>query len=623
MDNPLFEMEVQNWYVSGQDEPEGVYIKALKVWDDLDDFDGIRPESVQVKLSATVNGVTYTLPDGITNPITLSEDNDWNTGNKWYNLPVTDEAGHEISYSVEEVSVPDGYTCSTKVSENGTDKSYTFTNTHRPQGSGKITLQKNVIAPAGVTTPDTYYFIITDSDGHYWTDHSVSGPDGYYTAIPIPVNEATGTVEIEVPVGRYTVAEVRDGIQINGYSLTVTGEGTFDVRANQNEEVVITNQYDEQITPPDDKHIHIGLEKKWIDGDGNTTPPDGASATFVLHQQKSTKESGSTGNFTVYLYGPDITLLDTTKANAGDVIKLTYTSEDGKYPYTNISVLAGNYWSYIVNIGGNGEVTYDYKVQESDAVNKIIKLKIDNEQFLSECKVVPYWNNGGVTYTDYANTNYTQTVTLPASDGKWKYVFRNLVQEDENGNLYRYYITEESCTPAAVSTVFKDNLGADAAHAISTNGQTVEVTNTWKNQEPPPVQVLIEGRKELKNKVLEAKEFSFILQRVDEKLVSLSDAPVRTQNDEDGHFAFTELTFTYQDFMANRKDDGKAVFYYLVVEDIPDGVNASNIKDGIRYDDAKYLVTVTLTYDTKENQLEKQIYIQNITKDQTLMGLQA
>ena len=72
--------------------------------------------------------------------------------------------------------------------------------------------------------------------------------------------------------------------------------------------------------------------------------------------------------------------------------------------------------------------------------------------------------------------------------------------------------------------------------------------------------------------------------------------------------------------MANRKDAGKFVFYYFAVEDIPDGVNASSIKDGIRYDDAKYLVTMTLTYDTKENQLEKQIYIQNITKDHILVA---
>ncbi|MBR1900811.1 MAG: Cna B-type domain-containing protein, partial [Lachnospiraceae bacterium] len=160
MDNPLFEMQVQNWYVDGQDEPEGAYFKALKVWDDLDDFDEIRPESVTVRLQATVNGQEYALPSTISNPITLSEENEWNTGSAWYDLPIVDNNGNTIEYTVVEENVPEGYTCETTVSENGTDKSYTFTNTHRPQGSGTIKLKKVVDAPAGVEIPNTYYFVI-------------------------------------------------------------------------------------------------------------------------------------------------------------------------------------------------------------------------------------------------------------------------------------------------------------------------------------------------------------------------------------------------------------------------------------------------------------------------------
>lgn len=265
MDNPLFEMEVQNWYVAGQDKPEGAYVKALKVWDDLDDFDGIRPSSVTVRLSATVDGKDY--PDAIANvanPIELTASNGWTTGNAWYNLPELDPNGKKIEYTVEEVAVPEGYTCTTSISENGTDKSYTFTNTHRPQGNGKVKIKKVVDAPAGASVPSTYYFTIQDSDGKYWTSNGASTTAGYYTAVPVQTNSATGEVELELPVGKYTISEVRDGAEISGYTLTVTGEGTFEVHANQNQEVVVTNKYEE--SGPDGLYV----TKKWLASDGVT-----------------------------------------------------------------------------------------------------------------------------------------------------------------------------------------------------------------------------------------------------------------------------------------------------------------------------------------------------------------
>ena len=282
-------------------------------------------------------------------------------------------------------------------------------------------------------------------------------------------------------MGRYTINEVRDGIQINGYELTVTGEGTFDVKASQNEDVVVTNHYEERVEPPDEHHINIGLEKKWDDGSGNTTPPDGASAMFTVHQQKAEKQGGSTGQYTIELYDYNNALIDSIKSDAENTIIVSYTSSADKYPYTNCSVFTGNSWSYMATMGGNGEVQYSYTVKADHAANNIIKLRLDNN-IAGDCTVLPHFAGGAVSYSDYIDTSYIQMVILPVN-GSWSYTFRNLVQMDEDGNLYRYYITEDSCSPEAQETVFKDDIGNGNEHTINTTGQKVEVTNTYENEQ--------------------------------------------------------------------------------------------------------------------------------------------
>ena len=244
LDDPLNELRVQNLYREGQDEPEGAYIYALKVWDDLDNQDGIRPASVQVTLLA--NGEAYTA-DGVENPITLSETNDWNTGSNWYNLPIVDNEGHPVDYTVQEIDVPDGYTSTMTVSGAGAGKAYTITNRHRPEGIGTITLQKNVTAPAQANTPEKYYFTVKDSEGMYWSSTGTSGPD-YYTAVPIEIDAET-PITLTVPAGQYTVSEIREGIAVPGYTVTVTGEGNYSVTANENTTATITNIYTEQEQP--------------------------------------------------------------------------------------------------------------------------------------------------------------------------------------------------------------------------------------------------------------------------------------------------------------------------------------------------------------------------------------
>ncbi len=88
-------------------------VTAIKSWEDNNDQDGIRPESIQVQLYADA------APKG--DAVTLSEENDWTY--TWTGLDLK-SAGKEIKYTIDEVTVPDGYK---KTVVDGT-----ITNTHTP-----------------------------------------------------------------------------------------------------------------------------------------------------------------------------------------------------------------------------------------------------------------------------------------------------------------------------------------------------------------------------------------------------------------------------------------------------------------------------------------------------------
>ena len=89
-----------------------------KVWDDADNADKIRTDSVTVQLYA--NGE----PTGKT--IVLSNENSW--ADAFANLDAYDKDGNLIEYTISEEAIPAGYSAS--ISVDGT--SFTVTNTHTP-----------------------------------------------------------------------------------------------------------------------------------------------------------------------------------------------------------------------------------------------------------------------------------------------------------------------------------------------------------------------------------------------------------------------------------------------------------------------------------------------------------
>ena len=108
-------MDIKNTYT-----PNVTSVSVTKVWEDADNQDGVRMNSVEIQLLANNEAV-----EGQT--LTLSAGNDW-TGT-FTNLPVKMNM-EEVVYTVEEVTESDFYTV--EITGDATE-GYTVTNTHIPE----------------------------------------------------------------------------------------------------------------------------------------------------------------------------------------------------------------------------------------------------------------------------------------------------------------------------------------------------------------------------------------------------------------------------------------------------------------------------------------------------------
>ena len=107
-----YQTKIDGYNITNTHEPEKINIPVTKIWDDKDNQDGIRPESITVRVLANGNKVEEQ---------TITEKEDWKY--EFKDLPKY-EKGKEIIYTIEEDSI-NKYT--TKI-----DK-YNITNTHIPE----------------------------------------------------------------------------------------------------------------------------------------------------------------------------------------------------------------------------------------------------------------------------------------------------------------------------------------------------------------------------------------------------------------------------------------------------------------------------------------------------------
>ncbi|MCH9275348.1 Cna B-type domain-containing protein [Bifidobacterium amazonense] len=236
--------------------PETVSVPVTKVWNDANDQDNLRPTEVIVQLYA--NGVAV---PGKT--LTITPDADGNWKGEFTDLPKY-ENGALITYTVQEVNPPSGYTVSTSGSVTGTGD-ITITNTHYPTDT-KIRVSKRDLGGAEIAGAKMEIDGTEDESGDkvtkQWTSKAgesyvvelkpgsytlteLQAPNGYYVADPISfkvvrnsdnslsvtINDKTVDGNLIVMTDIYkpvnvTISKVSltDGVgEIAGATLTVTG----------------------------------------------------------------------------------------------------------------------------------------------------------------------------------------------------------------------------------------------------------------------------------------------------------------------------------------------------------------------------------------------------------------
>src|SRR5699024_81228 len=113
-----YSTEVNGFEITNSYTPEQTSINVVKAWDDADNQDGIRPESVTVKLLANGEETDKT--------IELNADNNWQADFTELDVYANSK---EIEYTIEEVAVTGYEVVQTGTSEDG----YVLTNKHMPE----------------------------------------------------------------------------------------------------------------------------------------------------------------------------------------------------------------------------------------------------------------------------------------------------------------------------------------------------------------------------------------------------------------------------------------------------------------------------------------------------------
>ena len=198
---------VNGYDVSNDYTPEETKITVTKVWDDADDQDGIRPDSIKVQLYEGV----FVRGDAVE----LNAENNWTYS--WEHLPAK-KFGIPVEYTVKEVDVIAGYT--TEIID-GT--STTITNKHVPEVvevEGFKTWQdadnQDGIRPESIT-------INLYADGVLTDTKTVTQADGWeWKFTDLPKNKNVNGKVSEIV---YTIEEV----EVEGYE-TVMEEGSYNIK---------------------------------------------------------------------------------------------------------------------------------------------------------------------------------------------------------------------------------------------------------------------------------------------------------------------------------------------------------------------------------------------------------
>ncbi|HJE18919.1 MAG TPA: Cna B-type domain-containing protein [Aliicoccus persicus] len=299
-----------NLMITNSYTPETTEVLVSKDWDDADNQDGVRPDSVTVNL---LNG------NSIEESVELNAENEWE--HTFTDLPVYDN-GNEINYTITENSVED---YSTSIGSTETDEgiSYTVTNTHTPgETSATVTKVWNDRNNQDGNRPDSVVVQLLADGEAFGEAVEVTAEDNWtYTWTGLDLNEAGEAIV-------YTVEEVEVPVD---YEVSVNND--------DHGNLMITNSYAPETT-------EVLVSKIWDDADNQDgVRPDAVTVNllngYVIEESVVLSEENdwqyTFTDLPVYDNGNEVnyTVTENSVEDYSTSIEATETDEGVSYTVTN------------------------------------------------------------------------------------------------------------------------------------------------------------------------------------------------------------------------------------------------------------------------------------------------
>ncbi len=469
-----------------------IHVEAKKIWNDNNNQDGVRPNSITVKLKRTLRpegGASSQDGSVQYNEEILSPDNNWYC--IWKNCPKYSPDGREYEYSVEEVrsgALESEYSLiSTNININlkpaGAKESdpeektenYTFTNEHTPKLSS-LTVNKtwnDTNNSFGLRPKKIRFTLYAKYESYTDTDTNVS-TRGENPTHDTDHDGKADTADIKTAQGVTAVFETDTDVGITNELRT--HDVTVYKKWNDSGFTDTDLHYDIDITVSDNDINYHSTKTIFKSGNSGTGTPEPEGAPQPPAETNESKtDSGNT------LYGVKFTNVpmykDGVPVDLTNYIseKVSGSPEEKKYGYEGSKAVT-EYDTEYSDVPSEYTITNTLPVTDltidktwSDYNNKY-GLRPENGTFDLRRTVTP--DNSG-SYADFKNYTLTSQNKKGSNANEWTFTTEKLLKYDENNSPFTYKLTERN--------VNAYDPAPDEFTALSTsNDTTAEFTNTLK-----------------------------------------------------------------------------------------------------------------------------------------------
>lgn len=401
--------------VTNKHVPQFDDFTVVKVWDDSNNIDGMRPDSITIHLNGS---------DGSSTEATLSNAKDWKYTFK--HMPLFDANGNEITYTITEDAVT-GYTYTVT----NKDRAFTITNKHTQETfSIPVTKTWEDNGNQDGVRPSAIHVTLMGSDGNVYEANLTAAGKWKYEFKDLPRYWMEG-VAID-----YTLNEEA----VNGYTYKIEGDADTGF--------IVTNEHISAVT-------NVVVNKYWEDAENQDgVRPDSVAVTLSGSDGKTykatlTKDTGFSKTF------------ENLPVFFNNGTKITYTvTEDAVNGYTG--KITTDDTGYILSITNT---------HAPETIRKTVTKTWDDGNDRdgirpTNVKIELYGTDG---------TRRTQYLT---KDNHWSYSFENLPKYQNEGTIILYTIKEEAVdgyTQKSVTTT----AGFDLTNTHEIQTADYEVKKVW------------------------------------------------------------------------------------------------------------------------------------------------